>query len=67
MAVLPPNNDVLKAVIFCILKILRAEIGSTDAKQITENVFNNNFELCIDYNKAQLKTNLKLFLELQVN
>ena len=67
-APLPPNHNVLEAVILCgVSNAPRAGIVGTDAERISENVFNNNFESCMDYDEEQLKAGLKTFSELRAN
>ena len=64
-AALPPNHDALEAVTLCgVSNAPRAGIVGTDAERIAENVFNNDFESCMDYDEEQLKADLKSFSEL---
>ena len=68
MAGAPPANTVLQAVILCgVSNAPRAGVVGTDAQRISENIFNDDFASCMDYDAEELKTDLKTLANLRAN
>ena len=64
----PPTFSVKDAMVLCgVQDAARAGVAGTDAERIASNLFNNDFNSCMDYDTEELKDDLKSFTDLRAN